>query len=95
MDLQKYIQQIKSETTWKTGEKNAITIFKSEKMKIVLIGLHDQAELKKHTANAQISVQVLEGEIQFSTEETSVVLTVGKMISLQPLIPHHLLVLFY
>lgn len=91
MDLQKYIQQIKSETTWKTGEKNAITIFKFEKMKIVLIGLHDQAELKKHTANAQISVQVLEGEIQFSTEETSVVLTVGKMISLQPLIPHHLL----
>jgi quercetin dioxygenase-like cupin family protein len=89
MDLQQFIQQIKSEITWKEGEKNAITIFKSEKMRVVLIGLHKNAELKEHTANAQISVQVLEGEIQFSSENSITNLSVGQMVALQPKIPHH------
>ncbi|MBS1548688.1 MAG: cupin domain-containing protein [Bacteroidetes bacterium] len=90
MNLPQFIAQIKSEKTWQEGEKNSITIFKSDLMKIVLIGLHKNAELKKHTAQAQISVQVLEGEVQFSIEEKQLLLTKGQMISLQPNIPHAL-----
>jgi quercetin dioxygenase-like cupin family protein len=90
MNLPQFIAQIKSEKTWCEGEKNSITIFKSDLMKIVLIGLHKNAELKKHTAQAQISVQVLEGEVQFSIVEKQLLLTKGQMISLQPNISHAL-----
>ena len=88
MDLNQFADQIKNEAGWKTGDKNSITVYKSENLRIVLIGLHKEAELKKHTAIGTISVQVLEGKIRFSTEEESVELTKGEMIALHKQIPH-------
>ncbi len=57
-------------------------------MRIVLLALHKGAELKKHTAPGSISVQVLEGEIKFSTEEQSLQLIEGNMIALHSGLPH-------
>ncbi len=67
MDLNNFITQIKQETTWADSDRNSITIFKSDSMRIVLIGLRQNAELKTHTANGIISVQVLEGKINMIT----------------------------
>src|SRR5690606_13844445 len=83
MDLLAFIDQIKNEKTWADSERNSITIFKSGTMTIVLIGLHENAELKPHKANGTISVQVLEGHIEFSTEQQSVKIETGQMIALQ------------
>ena len=88
MDLYKFMEQIKNETTWAESDRNSITIFKSETMRIVLIGLHENAELKAHKANGVISVQVLEGKINFTTEEESCVIEKGQMIALQENIIH-------
>lgn len=88
MDINKFIQQIKQEVTWKESSLNSITLFKSDKMRIVLIGIHKNGELKTHTAPGYISVQVMEGHIQFTTEEKTVELQKGQMISLQPQLPH-------
>ncbi len=67
MNLNQFIDQLKNEITWKESDRNSVTIFKSSTMRIVLMGLHANAELKKHKANGVISVQVLEGKINFST----------------------------
>ena len=88
MNLLEFIKQIKSEPTWTESDRNAVTIFKSETMRIVLIGLHENAELKPHKAKGVISVQVLEGEIEFSTEQQSTQLGTGQMIALQDSIMH-------
>lgn len=88
MDLNKFIQQIKQEVTWKESSLNSITLFKSDKMRIVLIGIHKNGELKTHTAPGYISVQVMEGHIEFATEEKTVQLFPGQMVSLQPQLPH-------
>ena len=69
MDLNKFITQIREESTWADSDHNAITIFKNERLRIVLIGMHEKAELKTHTANGIITVQVLEGTIDFTAEE--------------------------
>src|SRR5215210_1829122 len=74
MDLNKLIEQVRNEPTWKESDRNSITIFKSDSMRIVLIGLHESAELKTHTANGIISVQVLEGKINFPAEQQTVLL---------------------
>ncbi len=63
MDLNKFIVQLKQETTCTDSDRNSITVFKSDDMTIVLIGMHAKAELKTHTAKGHISVQVLDGEI--------------------------------
>lgn len=97
MDLNKFIEQLKSEVTWKDSDRNTITVFKSDKLRIVLIGLKPGAELKKHTAPGFISVQVIKGHIEFTADPDGVQqkadLQVGQMIALQPQIPHHVLAL--
>ncbi len=93
MNLQKFIDQIKSESAWKDSDRNSVTIFKSETMRIVLMGLHQHAELKPHKANGVISVQVLEGKINFSTDQKTAVIESGQMIALQENISHSVLAL--
>ena len=88
MDIEKYIDQLKEEVTWKASGSNSITLFKSDALRIVLIGLHKDAELKTHTAPGYISVQVMEGKIEFIAEQNKVILNKGQMIALQPRIPH-------
>lgn len=88
MDLNKFMTEIKQESTWKESDRNSITIFKSDSMRIVLVGLHENAELKTHTANGTISVQVLEGAIKFTAEPQAVHLEKGQMIALQEKMPH-------
>lgn len=88
MDLNKFIEQVKSETIWADSDRNSITIYKSETVRIVLIGLREDAELKPHQANGVISVQVLDGKLNFSTAQESVSIEKGQMIALQENITH-------
>ncbi|HEY5370838.1 MAG TPA: cupin domain-containing protein [Hanamia sp.] len=88
MDIHDFIKQIKSEPAWEKNDRNAITLYKTAGMRIVLIALHEDALIAKHTANGVISVQVLEGEILFSAVDQSVVLKKGQMITLHKGEPH-------
>ena len=91
IDLSNFTKQIKEEKAWKDSDRNAITVFKTDGMRIVLIALHKDAEMKKHTADGIISVQVMEGQILFTTEEQSVELGKGEMLALHKSIPHRVL----
>lgn len=88
MDLKGYIKKIKSEKSWDEKKINSITLYKTEGMRIVLLALHKNAVLEKHTANGTISVHVLDGEIQFATADQSVTLTENEMVTLHKKIPH-------
>jgi quercetin dioxygenase-like cupin family protein len=88
IDLPLYMKQIKDESSWKDAKRNAITVFKTNGLRIVLIALHEGAEMTRHTADGIISVQVLEGQIQFNTDFQSVDLVSGQMLALHELIPH-------
>lgn len=91
MDLNKLIEQVRTETTWKDSDRNSITIFKSNNMRIVLLGLHEGAELKTHTANGILSVQVLEGHLQFTANGQTVDRQKGEMLALQKQVAHSVL----
>jgi len=88
IDLNKFITQLKQETTWADSDRNSITVFKSNTSTTVLIGLHKNAELKEHTANGDISVHTLEGNINFAAEQQNFSLLKGQMITLEANIPH-------
>lgn len=89
-DLNKYISQIKSEKTWENSDHNSITIFKSNNIRIVLMGMHQDFLLKEHATNAEISVQVLEGDILFTADGDESKLSRGEMVSLQTKVPHEI-----
>ena len=91
IDIPLFIEQIKQESSWKDSDRNSITVFKTNGLRIVLIALHGGAEMAKHTANGHISVQVLEGQIKFTTDLQSVELSKGQMLALHERIPHSVL----
>ena len=91
IDLRNFTKQIREEKAWKDSDRNAITVFKTDGMRIVLIALHKDAEMIKHTADGMISLQVLEGQILFTTEEQSVELGQGQMLALHENVPHSVL----
>ncbi len=93
MNLYQFVDQLKSEKTWAEGDRNSLTIFKSETMRIVLMGLHAKAELKPHKANGVICVQVLEGKINFSAEQQTSLVETGKMIALHQNVTHSVVAL--
>jgi len=91
IDLPVFIKKIKEESTWQESDRNAITVFKNDSLRIVLIALHKAAEMAKHIAKGTICVQVLEGQIQFKSGLQTVKLNKGQMLVLHELIPHSVL----
>ena len=88
IDIPAFIEQLKQESTWKQSDRNTITVFKTNGMRIVLIALHAGAEMATHTADGIISVHVLEGQIKFTTDIKTVELSKGQMLALHKRIPH-------
>ena len=88
IDVPDFLRQIKNEPAWENSDRNAMAIYKTDAMHIVLIALHKDAVLKEHSTNGVISVQVLDGEINFATEGKTHNLTKGKMITLHRNITH-------
>lgn len=88
MDIPQFITQLKSEKAWETGDRNAMTVYKTNGMRIVLVALHEKAELKRHTAEGIISVQLLDGKIEFGTDDKTVELEIGQMIALHKGLHH-------
>jgi len=90
IDLPFFMEQIKKETSWKDSKRNAITVFKTNGLRIVLIALHEGSEMARHIADGIISIQMLEGRIQFNTDQQSLELNKGQMLALHERIPHSL-----
>lgn len=87
-DTDALISQIKSEDAWSRSDRNSLTIFKNDSLCMVIVGLHPEAAMKKHSATGAITVQVLQGAIIFETLNQKSELTRGKMIALPAGIPH-------
>ncbi len=90
MDLNVLSEQVRNEKTWKENDRNAITLFKSNGMRIVLIALRQGAQMDTHTADGLISLQVLEGKMSFTTEERSIEMGKGQMLALHKGVPHRI-----
>jgi quercetin dioxygenase-like cupin family protein len=88
IDFEKFIQQLKEESTWQDSDKNSITVFKSDHKTIVIVGMHPDAEMQMHTSSGEITLQVLVGAIKFTAHEQTLPLKPGKMFALQAEIPH-------
>jgi quercetin dioxygenase-like cupin family protein len=91
VDIPALIKRTEDESSWKDSKRIAITIFKTNGLRILLIGLKEGAEMARHTADGNISVQVLDGKIQFNTDQQSVDLYKGEMLMLRERISHSIL----
>lgn len=87
-DLRALVQQIKNEEGWRKGERSTMALFKTERMRVMLVALRAGTKLSSHRADGPITVQVVEGRITFNAESQNVTLAEGQMLSLQSGLPH-------
>jgi len=87
-DIPAFIEQVKDEKAWDKSDRNAITIFKTDNMTIVVSALKDSAVIKDNTVNGFLTVLVLEGRISMATLEGDAEMRENQLITFHPGVPH-------
>src|SRR4051812_18607421 len=81
VDVEEYIQRLKSEPAWQKNDRNGITLFKTKGMRIVLVIMHAGAEMRPQTIDALVSLHVLNGYLQVTTDEQTVRVDAGQILT--------------
>lgn len=87
-DLPDLVRRIKSQEGWRKAGRNTIPLFKTDRMRGVLLALSAGTAISSHRADGPITLQVLEGRIRFSAESRTVTLGRGQLLTLQAGLPH-------
>lgn len=88
INIPDFIAQLKGEVVWETSDRNAITVFKTQGMCILLVAMHKGAVMTEHTTDSVISVQLIEGEVNLETEKKANLLKQGDIVALHEGIVH-------
>ncbi len=67
------------------------TLLKTDTLRIVLIALRAGAKLHRHHADGRLSLQVLEGKVDFSAQNEQYQLTAGMLIGLDAKVLHEVI----
>ncbi len=88
IDIPTFMQILRVEKNWDEKDRNAITVFKTADMRIVLMALHEGAEISRHSTDSMINIQVLTGRIVIHTDAQSEDLEQGQILTLHKNIFH-------
>jgi quercetin dioxygenase-like cupin family protein len=86
-DLALELRGAQSRKPWPSGMYSK-TLVKRDDLRAVLFVMEPGAMLKEHHADGSITVQVLQGEILFRTQEQSHTLRTGQLLTLARSIKH-------
>jgi hypothetical protein len=88
IDLQKYSAQLKTEEAYAKNGKNAITVFKSDRVTITLIALKERETVHPGSEESKVimSLQVISGNLTFESMGKTVELGSGGLITLHQLL---------
>jgi hypothetical protein len=88
MDLAKYSHQLKQEEAWKRSDRNSITIYKTKEFSMVLCWLREEALIMDNLVGGHVTIQVIEGTIDFAIESCTTELTQKQAVTVHPFIMH-------
>jgi quercetin dioxygenase-like cupin family protein len=82
IDIPSFIKQLKKEKAWDKNDRNSITVFKTDKMRVVLLAMHRKAEMSTERPENVLTVQVIKGKLRISTKDDSKEITNEEMLAL-------------
>lgn len=69
INMPEFIKKIKKEKAWDKNDRNAIVVFKSDKMRIILVAAHKKTMITTEKPENIFSVQLLEGRLRFHAND--------------------------
>ena len=88
IDIPDFIKQIKKEKAWDKNDRNAITVFKSDRMRVVIVAMRKNAEMTTEHPENIFSLQVLDGKVKLHTDQKSISIKEDQMFVLHAHIPY-------
>jgi len=88
IDIPSYIRQIKEEKAWEKSDRNGITVFKSDNITTVITVLQKGSAMRDSQTDEFLSVQVLDGNVRFSTPEGDIDAVKNQLITFHPQVKH-------
>lgn len=90
-DLPILIENMKHSHTWVKGELIAMILLNSPEKQIVLTVLHEGTEINSFQSKDSITVQIIEGKIEFHTRKEAVILNIGQLLTLNEKVNYSLI----
>jgi quercetin dioxygenase-like cupin family protein len=88
VNIPEFIKKIKKEKAWDKNDRNAITVFKSDKLRIILVAMHKKAEMTTEHPENIFSLQVLDGRVKLHSSEKTVEVKEDELFVLHANIPY-------
>ncbi len=88
VNIPKVIKKIKKEKAWDKNDRNAITVFKGDKMRVVLIAMHKKAEMTTERPENILSLQVINGKVKLHTDAETMEVRKRELFVLHANIPY-------
>ena len=88
INLPDFIRQLKTEEAWQKNDRNGITVFKTERVTMVLTCLHAKAILKDLLVDGIFTIQVIEGIVRVKTPDGDVDMQANQVMAFHQLVDH-------
>ena len=89
-DLAQEIASLQREESWRRGDRNARTLVEEPGLRVVLTVLKAGARIREHRTDRPVAIQTLKGYVRVESPEETIDLLVGRLMTLQPGVPHDL-----
>jgi hypothetical protein len=76
------IERMKHSQPWAEGELTAMILMKTRGKRIVLAVLHGGTEIDSFQSNDSVTLQIIEGKLEFYTRKESLILNRGQFLTL-------------
>lgn len=86
--ISEQLERLKREPTWRTGDRNAITLIKEPTLRLVLIALKKGAKLHEHQASGPVTIQAVSGSLRLTIAGQALELRSGEISVLESAIDH-------
>ena len=93
VNIPEFIRQLKSEEAWQKNDRNGITVFKTDRVTMVVTCLHAKAVLKNNLVDGIFTIQVLEGIIRVTTPDGEVDMQANQVMAFHQLVDHSIVAL--
>src|SRR5271156_2109220 len=88
VDVRAEIARLKSEPAWADNDRHGSSLVKGDGINVALMMLKKGARMQEHHTRAPITVQEIEGRINFVAKGNAQVATAGMLIALDRAIEH-------
>ena len=93
VNIPEFIRQLKSEEAWQKNDRNGITVFKTDRVTMVVTCLHAKAVLKNNLVDGIFTIKVLEGIIRVTTPDGDVDMQANQVMAFHQLVDHSIVAL--